>query len=519
MVAITTPPPPLGGGTTPPFDPKTTSSAYNRMRDRLKLLRDVYGGTETLRAGGATYMPRFEREEIDDWRARLDQAVLVRNMFRQAVDRLTGRIFEVPITLDEAPEGSPGAVMADDADRRGNSLDRVGRQLFMEALKCGLMHVLVEYPVVPPGATLAQERALKPRPYLALLAPEAVLACYEDKDTGEVTYLRWWDISVEWDETQNAEVAVERVHERWPGRYRTWKLPQATQSINSRATPRPAPSQWVVEAEGTVTLPGGRAAKVMFHTLYAEREHHMVGRTPLVEVADLTVSHWQLYSDYKTCLQHILFPILYATGVDQKDIAGGNLVLGPRSVLGSDKAEAKFGYVEHNGKSVEAGKAELEALEQRAESYAGRLTKPSGDVKATTEAISTAETSSFAKDMAISLQDTLQAALDDAALWVGAETMGRVHVSTDFAVDLSEGDLAALQAARSQGDIPLDTYWAELKRRNVLSRDFDEVEAKRLIEDERNEGMEREKEAMRAAAEIEAPRQPGGTSGPPTEEE
>jgi hypothetical protein len=352
---------------------------------------------------------------------------------------------------------------------------------------------------VPEGATLADERAIGPRPYLNLLAPETVIACYEDKATGEITFLKWWDKQTEWDEARGQEVEVERVHERWPGRFKTW--------VNKD-------SAWTVEKEGNLTLPGGKPAPVMFHVLYAEKEGHMVATTPLTEVADLTIEHWQLASDYRTCLNHALFPILYATGVDQKQLKNGNTIIGPRSILGSDKAEARFGYVEHTGAAIEAGKSELEALEQRAETYAGRLTKPSGDVKATTEAISSSETSSFAKDMALSMQDVLQAALDHAALWTGTP-MGKVKVSTDFAVDLGDSDLTTLQAARAQGDVSRPTYWKELQRRNVLSRDFDPKDEATLIEDENAEGMEREQEAMKFAASLEAPRQPGGAGGPP----
>lgn len=487
-----------------PPDPTITSSAHNAMKDRLAELRIVFGGTETLLAAGDRYLPQFEKEEKHNYDIRRKYARLRRNMFRQACERITGRIFEVPVKLNP-PEGATvvpqlGKTIADDADMRGNSLDRVARIVYLNALKLGFYHVFVDYPVVQ-ARNLAEERAARARPFLILLAPEQIIRCYEDDD-GVIQHLAWLEETTSWDAVLGQEVVVRRVHEREPGVARVWtEAPRAARAPGSLSAAQPSRA-WTKGPDQKVSQ-----QRIMLHTLYAEKEDHMMGRTPLTEVKDLTIEHFQIASDYRNCLRHVLFPILTATGVDQKNI--GNVVLGPDTILGSDNKDAKFGYLEHQGAALESGFKDLESLEQRAEAYAGRLTKPSGDVKATTEAISTAEVSSFAKDMALSLQDVLQAALDDCALWAGQESLGRVEVNLDFAVDLPDGDMNVLQSARSSGDISRPTLWKELGRRNVLSRDFDPDEEKQLLEEETAEAMEREQEAMRFASTLEQP-QPGG---------
>jgi len=477
------------------YNPAEPSAAYGVMKPRLTVLRAVWGGTETLRAGAREYLPAYPKESNKAWDNRFARARLRRNMFRQSVERITGRIFEVPVKLN-APKGAKqvpaqGEVFADDADRRGHSLDRLARRLYAGALKLGLMYAFVDYPVVQ-AANLAEERAAAARPYVVVLEPEQVIRHYEVD--GQTVHLAWVTTDTEWDEALGAQVVTERVHERFPGRWKTWRR------VAQNATIIPLnmggvlnDGNWVVEAEGFVTQ-----QRIMVHPLYAEEETTGVGRTPLTEVADLTLEHYQIASDYRNCLTNVLFPILYATGVDTAKIAA--TPIGPDTILGSDKPEAKFGYLEHNGKALEAGYKDLESLEQRAEAYAGQLTKPTGDVKATTSAINSAEVSSFAKDLAQTLQDVLQAICDDAALWYGVDSIGRPEVNMDFAVDLPDGDLAHLQSMRSSGDISRDTMWRESSRRNVLSRDFDPEEERKLLETEEAEGMEREKEAMRFAS-------------------
>lgn len=486
------------------FNPAATSTAYDAMRERLWELDVVWGGTETLRAAGERMLPRFERESAADHAARLKGARLKRNLFRQSVERTTGRLFEVPVAL--APpdgaiaEGSPAFALWDNADLRGNSFDRVARTYARDALRHGMAHILVDYPVGQ-YRNLLEERLAAPRPYLVALDPGQVLECYED-DLGNTTYLRWYERSLQWDEAHNAVVMTERVQERTRGRFRIWKQVSEAVKVNSAMLPGVVRQSWVLDGEGTISQP-----RIMFHTLYAEREAHMVGRTPLTEVKDLTAEHWEINSDLKNCLRRVLFPILTVVGIDQKEV--GTMEVGPKSILGSQNKDAKFTYLEHTGKAIEAGEKYLEGLEKAAEAYGGALTQPSGDPTATATAVGTSEATSWAKDFGLTLQDKLQAIVDDCALWQPGIGGLRVTVNLDFAVDMPDGDLTELGSARRAGDLSRRTYTRELSRRRTLGPDFNEDDNEAELEDEQAESMEREKEMMRQTALIEAPRQPG----------
>jgi hypothetical protein len=487
------------------FNPASTSTAHDAMKDRLWELDCVWGGTESLRAAGEKMLPRYERESVEDHRARLKGARLRRNLFRQAVERTAGRIFEVPVKMTDAPEGSAAWTLADDADLRGNSFDRVARDFAIGALRRGMAHILVDYPVVK-ARNLLEERQANARPYLVPLSPDQILECYED-DLGAIQYLRWYDRQLSWDKEARAVVLTERVQERIPGAYTVWKQVSEAVKVNSSMLPGVVRQAWMIDQEGTIAQD-----RIMFHTLYAEREDFLIARTPLTEVKDLTADHWEINSDLKNCLQRVLFPILTVVGIDAKEV--GTLEVGPKSILGSQNKDAKFEYLEHTGKAIEAGEKYLEALEAAAEAYGGALTKPSGDVKATATATATSEATSWAKDFAVTLMDRLQAIVDDCALWMPAIGTPRVVVNLDFAVDLPDGDLTELGSMRRAGDLDRENYYLEMMRRNVLRSDFVPEEAIAALEEEDAESMKRETEMMKQAAAISAPREPGEPAPP-----
>ena len=64
-------------------------------------------------------------------------------------------------------------------------------------------------------------------------------------------------------------------------------------------------------------------------TLYTQRDGHMVGRPPLMDLAHLNVAHWQSASDQQNILKVARFPMLACSDIDDDSpvTAGPNKVL------------------------------------------------------------------------------------------------------------------------------------------------------------------------------------------------
>ena len=71
-------------------NPGTLSNAMTIMQQRTTMLRAVYGGTETMRAQGATFLPQYEKESDTRYAARLASTFAL-NKLREAVDAASAK--------------------------------------------------------------------------------------------------------------------------------------------------------------------------------------------------------------------------------------------------------------------------------------------------------------------------------------------------------------------------------------------------------------------------------------------
>jgi hypothetical protein len=94
---------------------------------------------------------------------------------------------------------------------------------------------------------------------------------------------------------------------------------------------------------------------------------------------------------------------------------------------------------------------------------------------------------------ALTLKDSLENALKISLMYMGnVDYDPEVNVYTGFDnVDGTDADIQELGSARERGDISRETYWGELKRRKVLSPEFNSVEeAKRLLSEVPSDGID-----------------------------
>lgn len=80
--------------------PSTLSPRAQAQRPALQMVRDLWGGNETVKAAGTTYLPQAPGEEHNNYHERLSRSVFF-NVFRQTVVGLVGLIFRKDPVLGE----------------------------------------------------------------------------------------------------------------------------------------------------------------------------------------------------------------------------------------------------------------------------------------------------------------------------------------------------------------------------------------------------------------------------------
>ena len=442
-------------------DVSTPLPAYTAMLPDWQLVDALKGGTRAMRAAGKAYLPQWPAEDDDDYKIRLQSAVLYPAL-AQTVENMVGRVFMRPIVLGESVPDVIRQQTAD-FDLQGSRLDIVSAQWFDQALTYGLSHVLIDYPRVEgQPRNLAEERQMGNRPYATVINPKQVIGWKSARIGGveKLTQARILEQATEDDGEYGVE-AHEQIRVLYRGGFQVY---------------RNTDSKWVLVDEGLMSV-----EDIPLVTLYTNRTGFMTATPPLIHLANLNVKHWQQQSEQDTNLHIARNPILFLTGIDD-----GEIKFGSRYALTSSQPDAKGSYIEHTGAAIAAGRQALEDLkDEMREAGARLLKKGQAAAKTATESRddSINEQSQLGR-MAQALEDALDLALQYMAAWQGLEQdAGAVAVNDDFDIEvISDQSVQSLVQMAATGQLSTQTLFTELQRRGILSDDLDwEAEQERIV--------------------------------------
>jgi hypothetical protein len=453
-------------------DPSKTLPAVDAMREDWAIVEPLMKGTSAMRRAGATLLPKWPKEEDRDYAVRLKQSTLL-PAYSETVKNNTGRVFAEPIVLGEDVPDSLRPY-AENFDLQGNNLQVWAQTFFSTALAYGLCHVLIDYPKTvgadgaPTVRTKAQEIAAGVRPYAIMIRPQQVLGWRSTTNNGQhvLTQFRYMEM-VEEDDGEFGTKLIEQIRVLAPGGWATYRKAKNGDR-----------ESWVQNDKGTNSQP-----VIPLTTYYTNRTGYMTATPPLLELAHLNVKHWQSQSDQDNILHVARVPMLAIIGIDDDE---WELKVGTASATKLPR-EGDMKWVEHTGKSIEAGRTSLSDLEDQMRIAGGKLVQK--DVQATKTATQAEEEAaqemSPLQTMAEQLEDALDQALQFCAAYVGQEEGGHVQVNGNFDVDFApETTLPLLLNMAAQGRLSDQTLFAEYQRRGVVSTDLKWEEEKQKIQDQ-----------------------------------
>lgn len=416
-------------------DVSNQCAEYCSMFPAWELLADTFAGSEAVRQNAAVYLPQHEAEPAAAYRERIENA-LVYDFMRQTVSELTGRAFSrAPQWSDQKAESKWTPFFAN-VDKRDRDANNFGRAWFGKSMLFGLSWVYVD--------------ASGKQPAWVLLDPRDVFFVATD-EAGKITEARFKREIVTLSGFE--ELVSEEIVRITLDRVETWRIVGKKWERQSNAK----------NASGLVPL-------VPFSPEPGEGIIHCA--PPLLDLAELTLTHARRLSDLETVLRVASFPMISITSSDGGS-EGVALQVGPHSLISLEiDAEAK--YVEHSGAAIGTLQQSLRDLEERAASFGVRLLKrrrPSVET-ATAASIAGQEASAPLQNHVFAFGEAFRALLTlTAKLWPDGGEAPAVQLSTDFLP--TEGDATALISLRQLGDISRADLTAELKRRGVLSPQFD----------------------------------------------
>lgn len=439
-----------------------STPAVDGMRSRAALIRTLMGGTTAMRAAGERYAPKYPAEVKEAYQARIARSTLF-NATAKTVADFVGRVLRSPIVLgDDVPKEL--VEYAENIDLAGRHLNEFARAAFTDAMQAGIGYILADAPIRPEGLrqTVEAERAAGLRPYLVYVPIERLIgwrsAMVDNVET--LTQVRIKECVVEPDGPWG-EKEIDQVRVLEPGRW--WTYRRKTQQSE----------EWIEHESGTTSL-----AHIPLAPIYLKRTGFMTGAPPLSDLAELNAAHWASSSDQRNILTVARCPVLFGAGFTSDD----QVVIGASTMIRTSDPAARLSYVEHTGAAIGAGRQDLIDLETQMQAMGLQLLIPNPGQTATGEIRDNAKERSALDAMAGALEDALEQALGFMAEFagLGQDKGGSLTVNRDFGL-IGGADTTTLLNAVNAGQISRETFWLELKRRNVLADDFDaEAELARL---------------------------------------
>lgn len=449
----------------------------------------IVDGAKAMRKAGQAYLPKFVDEQNAEYDFRLTSSKFT-NVYRDIVEGLASKPFEEEVSLvtsdtDPIPEKITDFI--EDVDGSGNNLTVFASGTFFNGINSAIDWIFVDYPTADPTRvrSVADAKAAGLRPFWSRVLGRNVLEARTTMIGGKevLTYMRIFEPG----KPDHVRI-FERIND-----VVTWKL-----YVKSD---RPAPNgktMFILENEGNISI--GVIPLVPFMT--GRRDGRTFRLFPAMrDAADLQIELYQQESGLKFVKIMAAYPMLAGNGIRPPVDAAGKpikLAVGPGKVLyGAPNANGDHGewaFVEPSAQTMKFLAEDVKAtIEQLRELGRQPLTAQSGNLTVITTAVAAGKARTAVGAWALALKDTLENALVLTCMWLGiSDYEPEVNVYTEFD-DFADGnsDVEALMSAREKRDLSQETLWTELKRRKVLSPEFDaDKERERLMNELPAEGLE-----------------------------
>lgn len=441
---------------------------------------DILDGEEAVKARGNKYLPKFPDEEETDFEFRLTVAKFT-NIYRDVVEGLSTKPFQDEIGLlggEKRPQELKD--FAEDVDGFGSNLTTFAALTFFNAINYGIDWIFVDYPTVrnPENVTVAEAKQKNLKPFWVHILGKNVLEVQTRMEGSKqiITYFRCQEPGF-----GNEPMHVREFVETEDGV--EWTLYVKVKNDDGE-------DEFLVVDEGKLSV--NFIPIVPFITGRRDGKSFKI-YPPMRDAADLQITLYQNESALEYIKVLACYPMLATDGTKPPMDAKGNpikLRVGPNRVIyGVQKGNGDGGtwqYVEPQANSLEFLQKNIDKTKNDLRELGRQpLTALSTQLTTVTTSIAAGKAKSAVTAWAYALKDALENALAITMKWMGIDYQPEINVYTGFDNVLDDGsDIEELGKARERGDISVETYWDELKRRKILSPEFDvEEERKRLLDD------------------------------------
>ena len=424
------------------------NAAYQRMANFWGLIEDLKEGTYKIRSEHRKYLPQLEREVDDSYDRRLSRSNVV--PFMQRIEKmLAGMLVRKPVRLDGVSDLVREQLF--DVSLEGDDLNVWLYTTARTVISYGHCGVLVDAP----------KDGDKVRPYWVTYEPKNILGWRTEVIDGvrQLTQLRLMEHVVEPD-GKYGEKIVKQIRVLEPGRFEIHRKDKK--------------GEYKLHDEGEMSIKD----KIPFAVAYSNRVGYYESRSPLYDIAELNLKHYQIQSDLDNILHISSVPLLAVFGYPNSD----EITTGPSEAL-SLPPESRMEYISPSSDSYESQFRRLEDLKDQINTLSLAAVLGQKLVGETAEAkrIDRSQNDSTMMVVAQQMQDLIDNCLKFHSEYLNEPNAGSSFVNRDFVTArLEPQEIQSLLQLFTAGTISQETLLTQLSSGEVLGDDFDveeEVEA------------------------------------------
>ena len=421
---------------------ESPNAAYQRMAQFWDLITDLREGTYKVRSEHRKYLPQEARETDDSYDVRLSRSTVV--PYLQRIEKmLSGMLTRKPVRLDDVSDLVREQLF--DVDLEGNDLNVWLYETARTAISFGHVGVLVDAP----------KEGDKTRPYWVTYSPRNILGWRSEIIDGarQLTQLRLLENVVETD-GKYGEKQVKQIRVLERGRYEIHRKDKKN-------------SEYKLFDEGEMSLKD----KIPFAVAYSNRVGFYESRSPLYDIAELNLKHYQIQSDLDNILHISSVPLLAVFGYPNAD----EITTGPSEALALPP-ESRLEYVSPSGDSYDSQFQRLGDLKEQINTLSLAAVLGQKLVGETAEAkrIDRSQNDSTMMVIAQQMQDLIDNCLRFHSEYLNEPNAGSSFVNRDFvSTRLEPQEITSLLTLFTAGTISQETLLNQLSAGEILGDDFD----------------------------------------------
>lgn len=454
---------------------------YDKAHKTWKKMRDVVAGQEQVHANGETYLPKLGGQTESEYKAYKGRALFLAATGK-TVDSLSGMVFRKPVEVEAPASMEP---WVEDITASGVSVEQLCKESLNELTTVGRYGLMVDYPQAtdtdrPDTVANATSMGFRPRA----------------KQYNAEHIINWQTGTVNNEEILTMVVLKEMVPDPidefdTSTKVEQYRVLDLEGGYRQRVFKKDGNgSDWNVVEEFWPTMNGSRMSFIPFIIVGVDGENTDVDIPPLNDLADINLSHYQAYADYRHGLHFTGLPTMIVTGSEEPK---GGMTVGSASAAFFPAPETEAFFLEFEGKGLDEYSDEIDNLEKNMAIFGARLLRESKKVgeAAETASINRAGESSLLASWANIVGASVQHALEIMAEWGGVSGEISVQLNTDFIPQPMDAQrMTALLGLWQGGAITHETLIENLMRGEVVSEGTTPEDEIGKIEIEGPKGME-----------------------------